>query len=424
MAITPRKMLCPAENKSWKFPYPMTPEFYVVHNTANDASAHNEITYMNRTQAQGGAQVSYHYAIDDFEVVQGLEENVNGWHAGDGANGDGNRKGIGIEICWSKSGGDRFIKAEKLAAEFIAQELKKKGWGLDRVKKHQDFDPSKKYCPHRTLDMGWQRFLNMIDSYMNPSKPEPVTPGFKIGDIVDFAGGKHYTSANGSTGYNVTAGPAKITAISSGAKHPYHLVHTNKTSNVYGWVDAATVSAKKVEITPTPTPAPAPQPQPTQPLEIVKGAIVNFKGGKHYSSANGATGYNVTAGPAKVTSISKGAKHPYHLVHTDKTSNVYGWVDAAAIEGAAQVVTPTPAPTPAPAPVKPVVTQIKKGDTIYFKGGKNYVSSNGSIGFTKKAGYATVTNIAKGNKHPYHVVRISGKGSDVYGWVDENSIQK
>lgn len=82
MAITPRKMLCPAVNKSWKFPYPMTPEFYVVHNTANDASAHNEITYMNRTKAQGGDQVSYHYAIDDFEVVQGLEENVNGWHAG------------------------------------------------------------------------------------------------------------------------------------------------------------------------------------------------------------------------------------------------------------------------------------------------------------------------------------------------------
>ena len=115
MAITPRKKLCPAVNKSWKFPYPMTPEFYVVHNTANDASADNEITYMNRTEAQGGAQVSYHYAIDDKEVVQGLEENVNGWHAGDSANGDGNRKGIGIEICYSKSGGDRFIKAEKLS---------------------------------------------------------------------------------------------------------------------------------------------------------------------------------------------------------------------------------------------------------------------------------------------------------------------
>ena len=82
MAITPRQMLCPSENKSWKFPYAMTPEFIVVHNTANDASAHNEITYMNRTKAQGGIQTSYHFAIDDKEVVQGLPLNVNGWHAG------------------------------------------------------------------------------------------------------------------------------------------------------------------------------------------------------------------------------------------------------------------------------------------------------------------------------------------------------
>lgn len=413
MAITPRKMLCPAVNKSWKFPYPMTPEFYVVHNTANDASAHNEITYMNRTKAQGGKQVSYHYAIDDKEVVQGLEENVNGWHASDGANGDGNRKGIGIEICWSKSGGDHFIKAEKLAAEFIAQELKKKGWGLDRVKKHQDFDPNGKYCPHRTLDMGWQRFLDMIDSYMNPA---PTT--FKVGDIVNFAGGKHYTSANGSTGYNVTAGPAKVTVISSGAKHPYHLVHTDKTSNVYGWVDAAAVSARKVEVTPTPTPAPQPTPAPSKPVEIVKGAIVQFKGGKHYTSANGDTGYNVRAGQAKVTNISKNAKHPYHLVHTTNESNVYGWVDASTIEGATQVA------TPAPAPAKPVSTEIKKGDTVYFKGGRNYTSSTGGIGYNRKAGYATVTNIAKGKKYPYHVVRISGKGSNVYGWVSANLIQK
>lgn len=417
MAITPRKMLCPAENKSWKFPYPMTPEFYVVHNTANDASAHNEITYMNRTKEQGGRQVSYHYAIDDKEVVQGLEENVNGWHASDGANGDGNRKGIGIEICWSKSGGDRFIKAEKLAAQFIAQELKKKGWGLDRVKKHQDFDPGKKYCPHRTLDMGWQRFLDMIDSYMNP----PKTIKFKIGDVVEFTGDRHYSSANGTKSYKANPGPAKVSYIDDDAAHPYHVIHTDKTSNVYGWVDVDAVTEKKAEVIPTPAPQPvAPQPQPTKPVEIVKGAIVQFKGGKHYSSANGSTGYNVTAGPAKVTSISKGAKHPYHLVHTDKTSNVYGWVDAAAIEGATQVVTPAPAP----APVKPVVTEIKKGDVVYFKGGKNYGSSNGSLGYNRKAGYATVTNIAKGKKHPYHVVRISGKGSNVYGWVDENSIQK
>ncbi len=148
---------------SIKCPYTMTPEFIVVHNTANDASARNEIAYM----ISNNNQVSFHYAIDDKEIVQGIPENRNAWHAGDG-NGQGNRKGIGIEICYSKSGGTRFIEAEKLAAKFIAFKLNEKGWGIDKVKKHQDF--SGKYCPHRTLDMGWQRFLDMVKSELNALK--------------------------------------------------------------------------------------------------------------------------------------------------------------------------------------------------------------------------------------------------------------
>ncbi len=146
-----------------KCPYSMNPEFIVVHNTANDASARNEIAYM----ISNNNKVSFHYAIDDKEIVQGIPENRNAWHAGDG-NGQGNRKGIGIEICYSKSGGKRFEEAEKLAAKFIAYKLDEKNWGVDRVKKHQDF--SGKYCPHRTLDMGWQRFLNMVQAELNKLK--------------------------------------------------------------------------------------------------------------------------------------------------------------------------------------------------------------------------------------------------------------
>ena len=143
----------------------MEPEFIVLHNTANDASARNEIAYMIRNDNK----VSFHYAIDDKEIVQGIPENRNAWHAGDG-NGQGNRKGIGIEICYSKSGGKRFEEAEKLAAKFIAYKLNEKGWGIDKVRKHQDF--SGKYCPHRTLDMGWQRFLNMVQTELYKLKEE------------------------------------------------------------------------------------------------------------------------------------------------------------------------------------------------------------------------------------------------------------
>lgn len=144
-----------------KCPYSMNAEFIVVHNTANDASAKNEIAYM----IGNNNQVSFHYAIDDKEIVQGIPETRNTWNAGDGGSGKGNRKGLSIEICYSKSGGSRFIEAEKLAAKFIASKLKEKGWGIDKVTKHQDY--SGKYCPHRTLDMGWQRFLNMIKAELD-----------------------------------------------------------------------------------------------------------------------------------------------------------------------------------------------------------------------------------------------------------------
>ena len=158
-----------------KCPYPMDAQFIVVHNTANDASAKNEIAYMIRNNNQ----VSFHYAIDDKQIVQGIPENRNAWHAGDGGNGKGNRYGLSIEICYSKSGGSRFTEAEKLAAKFIASKLKEKGWGIDKVTKHQDY--SGKYCPHRTLDLGWQRFLNMVQSELNLlNKPSTESPTEKI----------------------------------------------------------------------------------------------------------------------------------------------------------------------------------------------------------------------------------------------------
>lgn len=171
MAISVVKDLVPASKYSQKCPYSMNAEFIVVHNTANDASAANEIAYMKRVDKE----LSYHFAIDDKEVRQGLPLDRNGWHAGDGGNGKGNRKGIAIEICYSKSGGDRFTKAEALAAKFIAQLLKERGWGIDKVTKHQDY--SGKYCPHRTLDLGWQRFLDMVSDALNP---KPATTDGKL----------------------------------------------------------------------------------------------------------------------------------------------------------------------------------------------------------------------------------------------------
>ena len=158
-----RENLVPKDKYAIKCPYTRTPTRVVIHNTANDAPAANEISYMRYNDLE----ISFHYAVDDVNIVQGIPESRNAWASGDG-HGKGNMEGIHIEICYSKSGGKKFDKAEQNAAEFTASLLKKYGWGIDKVTKHRDYDG--KYCPHRTLDRGWQRFLSMVKRYMEPAK--------------------------------------------------------------------------------------------------------------------------------------------------------------------------------------------------------------------------------------------------------------
>ena len=68
--------------------------------------------------------------------------------------------------------------------------------------------------------------------------------GYRVGDVVHFKGGNQYASSNATKpiGSKQSAGPAKITSIVKGAKHPFHIVHTDRQSKVYGWVDEGTFS--------------------------------------------------------------------------------------------------------------------------------------------------------------------------------------
>ena len=163
-----RQVAMPTNKYSIKCPHAMVAVGICIHNTANDASAASEINYM----INNNNKTSYHVAVDDKEVIECIPFDRNAWHAGDGAYGDGNRKYIAIEICYSKSGGNRFIQAEQNCAKYVAKLLKERGWNISYVKKHQDF--SGKYCPHRTLDMGWDRFINLIKKELG----EEIKMGF------------------------------------------------------------------------------------------------------------------------------------------------------------------------------------------------------------------------------------------------------
>ena len=179
-----------------KSPYEMTPQYITIHNTANDASADNEYTYMTKTNA--GSSTGWHIVVDDVKAIYAVPLNRNSFHAGDGANGTGNRKSIGIEICYSKSGGAKYIQAEENCVQLVASLLKKYGWGIDRVKKHQDW--SGKYCPHRILaENRWETFKNRIKVALNGGEPSPTptpdpTPSkaLKKGDRVRINTAGHF----------------------------------------------------------------------------------------------------------------------------------------------------------------------------------------------------------------------------------------
>lgn len=158
-----------------KCPYEMKPEYITFHNTDNNAPAKNEIAYMIRNDNE----VSFHVAVDDVEAIQGIPFNRNAWHCGDGGKGNGNRKSIGVEICYSSLGknNDKFKKSEANAVEICSQLLKQFGLNIDRLKPHKYW--SGKNCPSVTnhnefIEKVKKRLNNDLDLSKIPKDFDPV----------------------------------------------------------------------------------------------------------------------------------------------------------------------------------------------------------------------------------------------------------
>ncbi|MED4649961.1 peptidoglycan-binding protein, partial [Bacillus inaquosorum] len=105
-----------------------------------------------------------------------------------------------VEICYSKSGGARYKAAEKLAIKFVAQLLKERGWGIDRVRKHQDWNG--KYCPHRILsERRWDEVKAAIEKELKG-----------LGGKTSTAKKKTTSSNSKKTSYTLPSGIYKVTS--------------------------------------------------------------------------------------------------------------------------------------------------------------------------------------------------------------------
>ena len=205
-------------------------------------------------------ETSFHFAVDDTGAVQGLPLDRNGWHASDGGDGKGNRKTIAIEICYSRSGGEKWLKSVENAAELTAELLISYGWGIDKVTKHQDY--SGKHCPHRILDeYGWDNFLNLVKSKMGQS----TTAETKKEEAVNSSKTVLQLARECIAGVwgNGTQRKTNLTAagyVYSEIQDAVNAIFAGKTVSD----KVATYTKSNSDSAPAPTPAPAPAPVPAK----------------------------------------------------------------------------------------------------------------------------------------------------------------
>lgn len=162
----------------YKCPYLNKPQAIIIHNAA---TPNGTAKALNNALHNSKEYKSWHFSVDDKDVIESLPLNRNAFATGDGAYGLGNRTGIHIEIAKDNDNDSKeeWLKARDNGAKLASELLHNYGWGIDNLKKHQDYkmtDGSYKYCPHKILDEGWDDFKFLVARYLdqlnNPRKDD------------------------------------------------------------------------------------------------------------------------------------------------------------------------------------------------------------------------------------------------------------
>ena len=226
-------------------------KWIVIHETGNSskgADAKNHSTYLKNLAKANTTYVSWHYTVDDHAIYHHIPDNEIAYHASDGrVEGGGNMASIGIEICVNSDG--NFDKARDNAAWLTAKLLKEHNLTIGAVKQHHDFAPGGKNCPQTIRDKGlWNNFLQAVQKYYgvtnsssSSNTTNTIVPVFKVGQVVQFNGTKHYKSSDAIQGYICKPGKVKVNNVYRVGKsrHPYMVIAVSGGgSTAYGWVDA------------------------------------------------------------------------------------------------------------------------------------------------------------------------------------------
>lgn len=150
--------------------------YITIHETANRGRGAGAASHGRLQAGTNSRQASWHYQVDDKEIVQSFDDNVKCWHAGSTAN----NQSIAIEICVNSDGD--YQKTLDNAAALVAHLRKKHGIPWNRIVSHKFW--TGKNCPTIMLSRSgqWDKFIkatdpkgsNKVSTTTTTSKPKPA----------------------------------------------------------------------------------------------------------------------------------------------------------------------------------------------------------------------------------------------------------
>lgn len=154
------------------------PGYWVQHETANyNVGAGAEMHWRYLANGAEGQTLSFHFAVDDHVIYQMIPIDEVTWQAADGA-GPGNMSGISSELCVNRDAD--WTKARHNAEALAGGVLKALGMGVDRCKRHWDFnfaDPNRHHCPDKMMTEGyWPTFVANVGKIIGATAAEQEEP--------------------------------------------------------------------------------------------------------------------------------------------------------------------------------------------------------------------------------------------------------
>lgn len=162
----------------------ITPTSITIHNTGNiGATARANHNYMKNINKSKERCASWHFTVDDKEIIQAQSCNYKCYHAGSNK---GNNTSIGIEICMFNDK-ERQRKAYMNAIELVKILMKNYNFTDNKIKQHYEW--TKKDCPTwlRSGKFGytWSWFKNQITETLSFSNKEEDDGTFLVKVLVD-----------------------------------------------------------------------------------------------------------------------------------------------------------------------------------------------------------------------------------------------